>query len=315
MAVTLLRGTLFFVMAWAIRRNYQATIVRQKSIAFKPDLWHCDFDKFRGDWRMVRTTPGGEPATETDDQRGRLYFGFYVSPEDAAVIDAFAEGFGENKSAIGRRALRDFMAQNKYPQVKALLLIFEELLRSAAANSPDGRFLDSPPGFVAAMGEIIRLCETFPRPTGMPEGRIPTPRKRAEQFLSAVADTESMEFSGTWAERIRAALGPETMARLAKKHAADLARLEAMENREPPPPVPAAQAGWADAVMLAKDAGIEAEIATARAQISRIDRLPKTERAAAIKEKRRQVSTWRGLDDVTREELLAALAAISDNAD
>jgi hypothetical protein len=263
---------------------------------------------------MVKTrTPGRETATQPDDQRGRLYFGFYVSPADAAAIDAFAEGFGENKSEIGRRAMQDYMAQNKYPQVKATLLLFEALLRSAAANSPDGRFLDSPLGFAAAIGEIIQLCEIFPRPTGMPEGRIPTPRKRAELFLSAVADTESMEFSGTWGERIRAALGPETMTRLVKKHAEDLAAIYAIVDREGPAPASAVQAGWADAVMLSKDAGIEAEIATARSQISRLDRLPKAERLAAVKEKRRQIAAWRALDAVVKAELIAALDAVSAN--
>jgi hypothetical protein len=68
--------------------------------------------------------------------------------------------------------------------------------------------------------------------------------------------------------------------------------------------------------MRAKDGALAAEIATARLQIARLDRLPEAERLAAVKEKRRQISTWRGLDPAVSAELLAALDAVGqDNGD
>jgi hypothetical protein len=59
--------------------------------------------------------------------------------------------------------------------------------------------------------------------------------------------------------------------------------------------------------MLSRDGGTEAQVATARAQIAHLGRLPAADRADAVKNMRRRISGWRGLDATVKAELLAAI--------
>ena len=257
---------------------------------------------------MAKSVGRGDAAmpTQPGERRRPGYIGGYLDPEDEVLLDAKLAQEKIGKSEWLRAVCKAALYPPGGAPGGALLSVLSEFARAAAANSAGGNFLDDPVGF-SAVGEMVKFLDGFPRPPGVrPVGEIPTPRRRAGQMFWLLGDPGSPEFAGNWAKRVAEGFGEAVMARLAEKHAADLARLEAMENREPPAPEQDIQTGWADAVMLSKDAGIE--VATARSQISRFDRLPKAERLAAVKNMRRQILTWAGLDEAIKAELLAAIA-------
>jgi hypothetical protein len=198
---------------------------------------------------MAKSVGRGDAAmpTQPGERRRPGYIGGYLDPEDEAVLDAKLA-----KEKIGKSEwLRAVCKAALYPpggaQGAALLSVLGEFARAGAANSAGDNFLDDPVGF-GAVGEMIRFLESFPRPPGVPVGDIPTPRRRADQMFWLLGDPGSPEFAGNWANRVTEGFGEAVMARLAEKHAADLARLDAMENREPPAPDPAVQAAYGDAI-------------------------------------------------------------------
>ena len=242
-------------------------------------------------------------------------------------LDQWSQHHDRTLSQEFGRALRRYREQETHPPIEtshygrqagALARLTAELMRppvAAAGLSLHGNWAGENPAVgAAAFFEVTRFF-TAMRPDvplddaveGLLEGG--PPYQAAADLVFQLFD-ESDGYSAQWRNSMREDLGPELTARgieLRRRVRDRISERREKTSGKSPAPNRAVQGSWGDAVMLAKDQGIKAEIATAHSQIAHLGQLPKAERLAAIKDKRRQILTWAGLDPAVRADLLAAL--------
>lgn len=140
-----------------------------------------------------------------------------LEPELAGMVDgAVAEG-EITRSDLVREALYEKLGPKPGGrQGETLLKLMSECMRGPATAGDD--WLSTPLGFTA-IAEMIDLLLHWPRPDGVPAGKLPTPPQgRARHLLRALGDVDAVEVSKTWADGIRQGLGPTVAAALIKRH-------------------------------------------------------------------------------------------------
>ena len=255
--------------------------------------------------------------------------------EHAAIAhDAKVRGLSMNRAMrrllnIGLReeAARAELGDMNYVFLKLLII----LARSAAGAS---NYLINPAVYAAVERAIVQFLAAF-RPdvpvvtvakahaeeieTAQRERRAIPP---AIALLGEIGDTDGSAFVAEWRRGIREDLGPETAARVVELRKATLAAVAALREAgsgEPPAHNPAVQSSWGDAINAVKDEGVEGEIETIRQQIPRLRRqhvdghLDQRSFADKVMFLKRQIVEMRGIDKVTRDELLSQLDALTAN--
>jgi hypothetical protein len=201
----------------------------------KPDLPHHDKTghKTMEAARMAKTANqlsrgGGRPPTRPEqDRRTGAYLGLTLDRETEQLLEAAAERQGVSKAEVARSALKEAVQPPKAygAQGEMMLRLLGDLMRTAVINSGVvGDWLNDPTAFKTAFGEMIAFLQSFPRPDGVPAGKLETPpQQRADRLLWILGDLDAIEISPEWAASVRRDLGAATVSRLVERRQREFA--------------------------------------------------------------------------------------------
>ena len=254
--------------------------------------------------------------------------GRFPPTEHAAIAhDAKVHGLSMNRAMrrLINIGIREEAARGELGDTNnAFLRLLTILVRHAAGGSS---YLINAAVYAAVERALVQFLAAF-RPdvpvrtvarahaeeieTALRERRAIAP---AIVLLGEIGDIDSSAFIAEWRRGIREDLGPEAAARVVELRKETLDVVAALREAGSREPFPAVQNPWGDAINAVRDEGVEGEVKTIRQQIPRLRRqladghLDEPGFAAKLKFLKRQVSTMRGIDKVTREELLSQLDA------